>query len=399
MSLWPGKSRAETWRNAGLSLGFASSFHELAACLPPSRAGGRDAPELIEAFDSGHEFVPIPSVQDIAEHQTDDMPLPSAGRLVAVVVTHDRPRQLTLTIKALLATPPDLLAAVLVVDNASKPGSMAALDSITDPRLICLKLERNLGGAGGFEAGMRHAMSELQPDWLVLMDDDARPEPEALAVFHRLDLTGWDALAAAVRYPDGRLCEMNRPTLNPFLRPQVMLRALAGRGREAFHLTEQDYTSGSLREVDGASFVGFFVSRRVIERVGFPDGKLFLYADDAIYTQAMTRAGYRLAFVPEMRFIHDSSTFSTSDGRIRPLWKAYYYYRNLIFLYRQAAGRWFWPVMLVYLPRWAARVWQYRGQRRDFLRVFGRAVRDGLGRRTDATHAEIRALARTDSQG
>lgn len=141
-----------------------------------------------------------------------------------------------LTIKALPATPPDTFAAVLVVDTASKPGCLAALDSITDPRLICLKLGRNPGGAGAFEAGMRHAMTELQPDWLVLMDDDARPKPEALAEFHRLGLSGRDALAAAVRYPDGRLCKMNCPRLTPFLRPRVMLRALAGRGREAFVL-------------------------------------------------------------------------------------------------------------------------------------------------------------------
>ena len=341
---------------------------------------------LAEAFDSRREFMPIRPVQDITDHRKDNMPLWGSRRLVAVVVTHDRPDQLMRTVDALL-----------VVDNASKPGSLAAVERIADPRLQFLKLDDNLGGAGGFEAGMRHAMDQLQPDWLVLMDDDAYPEPAALNAFHRLDLTGWDALAAAVRYPDGRLCEMNRPTLNPFQRPGVMLRALAGGGREAFHLSERDYHGTGLRLVDGASFVGLFISQHVVKDIGFPDGRLFLYADDAIFTQTMTRAGFRLAFAPEIRFVHDSSTFRIGDGRIRPLWKAYYYHRNLIFLYRQAAGFWFWPVMLVYLPRWAARVWKYRGQRRDFLRVFGRAVRDGLGRRTEASHAEIRALAGTDA--
>lgn len=329
----------------------------------------------------------------------DDPPTARGRRLVAVVVTHDRPEQLRRTIAALLEASPSVLAAVLVVDNASPPESVDWLDSLDESRLTLLRLTENTGGAGGFEAGMRHAVAHLEPDWLVLMDDDARPEPGALECFQKLDLTGWDALAAAVRHPDGTLCEMNRPTLNPFLHPRVLLAALMGRGRDAFHLSERDFDLPELRPVDGASFVGFFMARHVIDRSGYPDGKLFLYADDAIYTQAMTRAGFRLAFASRLRFIHESSTFSAQDARIRPLWKVYYYHRNLIFLYREAAGWMFWPVLMIYLPRWAFRVWLYRGERRQFLRLFWRAVRDGLARRTGQPHAGIVRLAQPDRKG
>ena len=138
------------------------------------------------------------------------------GRLVAVVVTHRRLAQLQVTLPALLAAPRAALAAVVVVDNASDDGTPDWLATQTDPRLHVLRLDRNTGGAGGFEAGMRHAMAHHGPDWLVVMDDDARPDPGALAAFQALDLDGWDGIAAAVRHPDGTLCEMNRPTLNPF---------------------------------------------------------------------------------------------------------------------------------------------------------------------------------------
>lgn len=318
---------------------------------------------------------------------------PIAGRLVAVVVTHDRPAQLRRTLAALLASPAEDLAAAVVVDNASGPETAAWLASRADPRLVVLTLPQNLGGAGGFAAGMRHAIETQAPDWLVVMDDDARPEPGALAAFRQLDSRAWDAFAAAVRHPDGTICEMNRPVLNPFLHARVLLRALTGGGREAFHLSEADFAGQALRPVDGASFVGLFLSRRIVERMGYPDPKLFLYADDAIYTQGMTRAGFRLAFAPSVRFEHDSSTYSRDDPRIRPLWKVYYYHRNLILLYRQAAGRFFWPVMLLYLPRWLLRLRHHRGERRAFLRLFTRAVRDGLATRLDLTHPEVLALA------
>ena len=45
------------------------------------------------------------------------------GRVVAVVVTHQRLAQLQTTLSALLAQPAQALAAVLVVDNASDDGT------------------------------------------------------------------------------------------------------------------------------------------------------------------------------------------------------------------------------------------------------------------------------------
>jgi len=324
-------------------------------------------------------------------------PVGAAGRLVAVVVTHNRPEHLRLTLQALLASDPDELDAVLVVDNASRPDTAAVLARFGDPRLSVLALPENRGGAGGFEAGLRHAMAHLAPDWLLVMDDDARPEPGALSAFRAMDTSGWDALAGAVRRPDGGLADMNRPTLNPFRHPRILLRALLGQGREAFHLSEPDFARPGARAVDGASFVGLFLSRRVIEHMGFPDGRLFLYADDAIYTQAMTRAGLRLAFVPDLRFVHDSHTIDPKDRRIRPLWKVYYYHRNLIELYRQATGRMFVPVMLLYLPRWVLRVRHHAGERRHFLRLFRHAVGDGLRRRLHVPHPQIVAMAEADT--
>ncbi|MFN3955826.1 MAG: glycosyltransferase [Pararhodobacter sp.] len=317
-------------------------------------------------------------------------------RLVAVVVTFNRKAQLERTLAALLAEPAQNLAAVLVVDNASDDGTGAWLDGLDAPRLCVLRMPRNLGGAGGFEAGMRHAIQVLDPDWIVVMDDDAHPEPGALAAFHAADLAGWDAAAAAVYHPDGRICQMNRPTLNPFWHFGVLLRTALGGGRGAFHLGARAYSrQAPVRAVDGASFVGLFLSRGAIERAGYPDAALFVYGDDAIYTLGLTAAGERIGFFPAIRFSHDSETLGADDGRFRPLWKVYYYHRNLLILYRMAAGWLFWPVLLVVLPRWLMRLRSHRGERRAFLRLLWDAVRDGLRRRVRIDHASVLARAGT----
>lgn len=295
--------------------------------------------------------------------------------LGAVVVTFNRLAQIGPTVARLLAGP---VTRLIVVDNGSTDGTRELLASVEDPRLELILPEANLGGAGGFETGLRRMVAGHDPDWIVVMDDDARPEPGALAAFLAADKGGWDAVAGAVFFPDGRICDMNRPVLNPFWHPGVFLRTLVGGGRGAFHLNDAAMTGADVVPVDGASFVGLFLSRRAVQMAGFPDGRLFLYAEDALYTLGLTRAGGRIGFAPQIRFEHDCTTFAAAPGRFTPVWKAYYYHRNLLYLYRMAAGWLFWPALLVILPRWV--MWGRRqgACRGEYFRLLARAVRDGL---------------------
>lgn len=306
-----------------------------------------------------------------------------------MVVTHNRLAQLKITLARLLEASSDHLAAVVVVDNACSDGTAAWLKTQTGPRLRVIPSTRNLGGAGGFETGMRHAVERLAPDWIVVMDDDARPEPGCLAAFHahpRADHWGW---AAAVFHPGGRVCDINRPSINPFWHGGTFLRTLFGAGREGFHLSESDFRGSIRREVDVASFVGLFVSAPAIGRVGYPDGSLFIYGDDALYTLELRRAGGRIAFDPTLRFEHDFSADASGNRRFRPLWKAYYYHRNLLMLYRRAAGVFFWPALLIVVPKWLLRIRDHAGERGVFTRLLARAIWHGVRRKTDVAHAQV----------
>ena len=92
----------------------------------------------------------------------------------AVVVTYNRYELLQQNLRAPINQSYSL-ARILVVDNASTDGTLLNLaeDGWTDhPSIRVLALPDNTGGAGGFAAGMRHAL-ELGADWLWMMDDDA----------------------------------------------------------------------------------------------------------------------------------------------------------------------------------------------------------------------------------
>ena len=295
------------------------------------------------------------------------------GRLAALVVTCNRLGKLRVTVEALRREGPDRL---LVVDNDSGDGTgawLAAQDGVE-----VLTLPENSGGAGGFEAGLRHlAEGDDPPDWIVVMDDDARPATGAFAAFRAADLAGVDALAAAVTFPDGRVCDMNRPAVVPFWTREAFFATLR-RGRMGFHMTDAELEPGRPRRaVDFASFVGLFVSRRAIALGGYPDGRMFLYGDDTLYTMELSRAGGRIVADPAVRFEHDCATMTEREGRHRPVWKVYYLQRNALRVYARAAG-WLAPVALpVAVAKWAAKVRLYDGERRAYLRHFLASLLDG----------------------
>jgi GT2 family glycosyltransferase len=311
----------------------------------------------------------------------------SAGRLAAVVITHNRLEQLQKTLTRLLTADASYLEQVVVFDNGSSSETGVWLAGQSDPRLYVIRSEDNLGGAGGFEAAMRACHERFDPDWMVLMDDDARPMSDAIMQFHIKDRSGFAVWAAAVRTLKGEICDMNRPWHHPFRSLRTAFQSLT-RGREGFHLGARDYESGSIQPVDGASFVGLFVSRRAIEQAGFPDGRLFLYADDVLYALALPQIG----FDPDLHWEHDCE--SLNAGRITPLWKAYYYHRNLTLSYRQAAGPLlFWPVLALKYLTWRRQIQAQPQGARAALCLLHRAICDGLRRDLSLEFDQVRALA------
>jgi GT2 family glycosyltransferase len=211
-------------------------------------------------------------------------------RIAAVVVTHNRPQLLRQALAALRAQtrPPD---AIYVVDNASDELAAAALERLagTDPDLIVLRSDTNIGGAGGFALGMTRAFAAGH-DWIWLLDDDALARPDALSRLLAA-VTGPAAPAAGA----GAVCGAVREFGD-----------IAVRHRRRYH-----YPTGLERprplatypgppcRVDTASFVGFLVSATAVAEVGFPERGFFLAYDDTEYSLRLGRAGLGVWLVPD----------------------------------------------------------------------------------------------------
>jgi GT2 family glycosyltransferase len=278
----------------------------------------------------------------------------------AVVVTYNR-RELLARCLGAVAAQTRPVEELLVVDNASTDDTRALVGE-RFPQATLLALESNLGGAGGFHAGMERAYAGGHA-WLWLMDDDTIPEPDALeTLLAGAERAPADAaiLVSRALWKDGSPHPMNRPLLN-WRRPGEM--ALAARH--------------GLVGVRTASFVSLLARREAIDRGGHVLAEYFIWGDDFEWTARVLRdaAGY---LVPESRVVHWTprahTAVTAADGA-----RFYYHVRNSLRLLRGTSLR---PFERVSFGRyWLGTLHRYlagRGWSREALAAVARGLRDGV---------------------
>lgn len=237
--------------------------------------------------------------------------------IFAVVVTYNRPAELRLVVQALLAQS-RRLDRILVIDNASTDCARRVLGDYPDVEVI--RLEKNLGGAGGFAFGLGEAISR-GCDWVWMMDDDAVPRPDALQALSSTALkmpNKAGALCSAV-YEFDSLAKMHRRTFGKWL---AIERAIAER-----------YYRDELREIALGSFVGFMVRSSAVKEVGLPDPRFFLAYDDTEYSLRLKSRGWTLWLVPGSGIDHLRSAGSRLRGSVFGT-KHFYNIRNRVWVAR-----------------------------------------------------------------
>jgi rhamnopyranosyl-N-acetylglucosaminyl-diphospho-decaprenol beta-1,3/1,4-galactofuranosyltransferase len=199
--------------------------------------------------------------------------------VTAVVLTYDAPAAAAACVEAIRAQNAPVTT-ILVIDNASNPRVDAAT---LGNNAIVVRNDENLGPAGGYAVGLTRFL-EVGDDFAWVMDDDCRPETDALAL----------ALAAGA---DGRTVVMS---------------------------TMVDRDTGALSNTHG--WCGVLIPRVVVADVGVPDGSLFWWTEDTEYVQwRIPRAGWTL-----VRSDARVDVGRTRESSAKPAWKYYYETRNQV---------------------------------------------------------------------
>ena len=250
-----------------------------------------------------------------AEHRPGDPTAhadASAARIVAVVVTYNREQLLADCLDALAAQDrrPD---AVVVIDNASSDASGTVADQ-HPLQADVVHLRRNVGGAGGFAAGIARALQRHEADWVWVMDDDTIPRPDALsALLGALEASPLrlSVLSSRAVWTDGRDHPMNRQ--------RTRMGASAQEKRDA--------TRAGGRPIRTASYVSALLNAEDVRRLGLPYADYFIWSDDFEHTGRLLRHGHGL-HVPASVVEHRTVAFGNAQSN--PGTRFYYDVRNRI---------------------------------------------------------------------
>lgn len=219
---------------------------------------------------------------------------------------------------------------IVIVDNGSADGSETVLRE-TFPEVKVIQTGRNLGYAGGNNAGIRHAVME-GADYIWLLNNDTVAHPRALDA-----LVGQAKQDPSIGIVGSKIC---------CYADRSRLLYAGGRVDMGTGVTEHigygridDGSFDQTAETDYITGCSLLVKREVIENIGLMNEDYFLYFEETEWCVQAQRSGYRLIYAPQSVVYHkESATVRKFAGAM-----LYYLVRNrLLFLQRNGVSvKWF----------------------------------------------------------
>ncbi|MGU8265165.1 glycosyltransferase family 2 protein [Clostridium perfringens] len=239
-------------------------------------------------------------------------------KICAVVVTFNRLELLKLCIENLL-NQVRKLDEIIIVNNASTDGTEKYLESLNIENLTVVNLENNIGGAGGFNEGIKLAYKK-EYDYIWVMDDDTIATKDALnnmlIKINELKNENIGFVCSNVLYKDESACIMNVPKVKDIW---------------------NTYASEGAIEVESASFVSVLVSRKAVKEVGLPIKEFFIWGDDVEFTRRVTNIlkGYMVVNSVVYHYMNANKGVNIVEENGDRVNRYFYQFRNRLYTYKK----------------------------------------------------------------
>lgn len=206
---------------------------------------------------------------------------------------------------------------VIVVDNASKDGSLEILRDKYMSKIMLIENDKNLGFAEGNNVAYKKANGEF----IALLNNDAVADNEWLYKFisavNRCDPSFGMWASKILFYDNHKMID----TLGHLIYPDGL-----NRGRGKGEIDTGQYNKEE--EVFYPSGCAAVYRKKMLDEIGFFDPDFFAYGDDTDVGLKARLAGWRCLYVPTAVVYHRSSA---TAGRYSPF-KAYLVERNRVWI-------------------------------------------------------------------
>jgi GT2 family glycosyltransferase/phage pi2 protein 07 len=258
-------------------------------------------------------------------------------KVSVVIVTYNKylyVRDLILSF-AHLNYPRNLLD-IVVVDNASVDGTEEKLKTEFGNSIHIIQTGANLGGAGGFNTGMKYVMEKHEADYIWLLDNDVVIQKNSL-----------NELLSTIKSEENVMAvgSMILQLENPEVINEVGANLNWWAGKISLNEHAKNFhelENKAAREVEYCAAASLLKKRKAIEEVGYWE-EFFIHYDDVDWCLRVQEKGYKIFCNPRSIVFHESMY------RKQPTWIKYYNARNLLYLYAKHKASMFFFALLKFL--------------------------------------------------
>lgn len=264
-------------------------------------------------------------------------------KVSVVIVNWNAKHDVLKAVASVVAKTQDLAYEIIVVDNASSDGSVAALRE-RFPNLTIIASAKNRGFNGGNNLGIAKAQGE----YILLLNPDTELSNNAIKILaDYLDAhQEVGAVGPKILNDDGSIqltCARRMPTWWTEFNEAHLL----GRVFPSSHFfTDNEirfWDHRDSRPIEALSGACMLFRKTVIEKRGMLDERYFIYGDDLDLCMQVAKAGYTLFYNSDAVIVHHGG-HSTRQIPLKRIWmdvtsKSYFFRKN------RGTGQW-----LLYLP-------------------------------------------------
>jgi GT2 family glycosyltransferase len=196
-------------------------------------------------------------------------------------------------------------------------------------RLILIKNDKNEGFAEGNNIGIKYALNNLDPDYMLLLNNDTVVDKEFLVEMLKVSESDnkIGILGPKIYYYDD-------PNRIWFAKGKISWKLTRGLNIGYNQIDNGQYEK--IAEVEYVSGCAFLIKKEVINRIGLIDKRFFLYFEEIDWTLRASKLGYKNVFVPKGKIWHK---VSKSGGGIKGKIGLYYITRNRWLLMKRWSKR------------------------------------------------------------
>lgn len=219
---------------------------------------------------------------------------------------------------------------IVIVDNCSGDDSFEKMKRISSEKIDVIKSEKNGGFSAGNNVGARYLVEKYNPQYMLFANTDTIfPRENIIRCINTMEEhKEIGLLSTRMVSPDGKeeKANWNFATYKSHLLNCFWVH------RRRYYLGTKEYTptyKNVLEYVDIVRGSFMFFRTEALRKADFFDENVFLYAEETIIAKRLDLAGYKVAMITDISYIHNHieivKTNSGYNMQKRMMDSAYYY--------------------------------------------------------------------------